>query len=692
MWKKPLGKYQTQPVKNKDVKGLKKLIGEGVIEGKEDVTLWKLDSRLHVYAWGGAPMYIDTSGKLQGRLVPTVFALWRLPDLLPPLYVNAEVSPYILKGADLMWPGVYSPAFSPVVKGQLVAVTAVGNPMPFAVGTITVDTKMKLEKGKAVEILHYFNDFLAQEGKVPTPGGFSCERITAVQLPSEEAETPPTSLPEANSEEDEELYHEVENVLLADVLDDCSDDEIPEEGNADESEEDEGEKKGKRHARMEALKAKKEGKKGGKKGDKKKDEEETTLTPDEMDELIHLCFVGGMSRLTKAELPMLVSSFYSQYMLPSRPEGSNVVLKKSSYKKIGNLISLMSKEGVMRIAQKSAGVDEIREINKRASFYLELSKSVGTPSNTMASAPSASVEEGAINPEVMPPGKVTKVEVLHSVKGDSTMLKTVFKGSKEPRTAKEINTCLIDYIEEGNISTRTGVKGGKGQMPDPWVKVNPELGKLWSANAMVERTVVFRKEKLADSLGFKTNTQLSIVSMDAGGLAKSLGLQTGDTVKEIDGTKVKSIDEMGKQLAALKEVKVIEVTIRTKDRCPEEAKLSDIQNRILKQTVPAYSVHHEGGKVVTGRGSVPQIALIIKRRGGNKTLTYVHSLDKFSFDIPATAQELKIFLAGSVTVMPPTPPYSSTILLQGRQIKKLAAFFQSYKIPKEFIVVKDLKK
>eukprot|EP01059_Diplonema_ambulator_P007005 TRINITY_DN16556_c0_g1_i1.p1 TRINITY_DN16556_c0_g1~~TRINITY_DN16556_c0_g1_i1.p1 ORF type:complete len:613 (+),score=223.77 TRINITY_DN16556_c0_g1_i1:44-1882(+) len=245
MWKKPIGKYQTQPLKNKDAKALKKVIGDGLIDAKEDVTLWKLDTRLHVYAWGNAPMYVDTSGKLQGQLIPTVYALWRKPDILPPLYVNAEVSPYILNGADLMWPGVFDPAFTPVIKGQLVAITAVGNPMPFAVGTITVDAKMKPAKGKAVDILHYYGDFLSKEAKVAAPEGFGSERITkVVELPAEVVDTPPRSAKEVDSEDDEELYHEVENILLADVIDNCSDDEIPDEegegegeGKAEEEEE-----------------------------------------------------------------------------------------------------------------------------------------------------------------------------------------------------------------------------------------------------------------------------------------------------------------------------------------------------------------------------------------------------------------------------------------------------------------------
>eukprot|EP01059_Diplonema_ambulator_P028125 TRINITY_DN46841_c0_g1_i1.p1 TRINITY_DN46841_c0_g1~~TRINITY_DN46841_c0_g1_i1.p1 ORF type:complete len:456 (+),score=153.79 TRINITY_DN46841_c0_g1_i1:160-1368(+) len=402
-----------------------------------------------------------------------------------------------------------------------------------------------------------------------------------------------------------------------------------------------------------------------------------------------------MSRLMKADLPMLVSTFYSQYMLPARPEGSNVVLKNSSYKKIGNLMALMVKEGVVSMKAKSPGVDEIREINKRARFYQELAKSLEMPDTTSGPSPntaSAPEEPGTFNPEVMPPGKVTKVDVLHSVKGDSVILKTVFGGSKEPKTSKEIQGLLSSYIAENDLKTREGVRGGKGQMPDPFVTLNPELARLWSPSNQIERTLVLKKEKLSDALGFTTNPQLAVVSLDEGGLAKEYGLRVGDIVKQVDGNKVTGSEELGKQLLAVKSEKVVALTIRTKDTCPGESRFSEILNRVLKQTVPAYSVHHEGGTVVQGKGSVPQISLVIKRRGGNKTLTYVHSMDKFSFDIPATAQELKIYLAGSVTVMPPTPPYSSTILLQGRQIKKLAAFFQAYNIPKEYILVKDLKK
>ena len=56
-------------------------------------------------------------------LVP-VFALWRNPKLCTTLYIASNTSEYMLKGADLMLPGVLVPASGlNFRKGQAVSVS-----------------------------------------------------------------------------------------------------------------------------------------------------------------------------------------------------------------------------------------------------------------------------------------------------------------------------------------------------------------------------------------------------------------------------------------------------------------------------------------------------------------------------------------------------------------------------------------
>lgn len=65
-----------------------------------------------------------------------VYALWRVPELLPAfLLKGGEVSRFVIGGADLMFPGISIPSegLPPFLAGQPWAVKVPGNPAPIAV-------------------------------------------------------------------------------------------------------------------------------------------------------------------------------------------------------------------------------------------------------------------------------------------------------------------------------------------------------------------------------------------------------------------------------------------------------------------------------------------------------------------------------------------------------------------------------
>lgn len=74
---------------------------------------------------------------------------------------HPAVSTYVVGGADVMLPGVnVSPGALPTFeKGALVAVCSPGNPMPMAVGSVTMSSADAAtraaagQKGKLVEVL-----------------------------------------------------------------------------------------------------------------------------------------------------------------------------------------------------------------------------------------------------------------------------------------------------------------------------------------------------------------------------------------------------------------------------------------------------------------------------------------------------------------------------------------------------------
>lgn len=123
-----------------------------------------------------SPTFIDPDPKQLGiQLLPTLFALWRVPSLLPCVLIPPAVSQFIIGGADLMLPGVlHLPSFR---EGQLVSVRVAGNPSPLAVGVAIMSSEAAVAcgmRGRGVRIMHHFGDALWEWAGRPRPNaGFA---------------------------------------------------------------------------------------------------------------------------------------------------------------------------------------------------------------------------------------------------------------------------------------------------------------------------------------------------------------------------------------------------------------------------------------------------------------------------------------------------------------------------------------
>ena len=153
MFRKPLPVTGTHKLGGSDVKRLKKELAkklrldpddaEAIVGGKKSVLeLVKspAPSRVQIYLSDGTPVVIDHSGK--GDYELTYFALWRAPGALgePVVLRHCAVTRYLVRGADLMLPGVgrVPSTAVPFGVGKLFAVTVPGNPTPLAVGETCV--------------------------------------------------------------------------------------------------------------------------------------------------------------------------------------------------------------------------------------------------------------------------------------------------------------------------------------------------------------------------------------------------------------------------------------------------------------------------------------------------------------------------------------------------------------------------
>ena len=156
----------------------------------DDIQETHTKARHVLYMSSGEPLFFTDAAN---ALLPSVYALWRVPKLVRRVFIPANVAPFIFKGANLMLPGVIGgldPADSAWKQDDVCSVVVRGNRNPIAVGRIACDREQaKARQGVAVTILHLYKDYL---------WGFGSKKLLPEEPDSEEEE-----------EEEEEVVEEV---------------------------------------------------------------------------------------------------------------------------------------------------------------------------------------------------------------------------------------------------------------------------------------------------------------------------------------------------------------------------------------------------------------------------------------------------------------------------------------------------
>lgn len=298
-------------------------------------------SRMVFYSVGDTkePVLFDVSGK--GDFCLTVYALWRVADLLPKLFVHAPVSEFVLRGADVMLPGVVFASMEEVEglrKGELRAVYARGNPAPFAVGEMLVDAadiEKYGKKGKALRLLHSVGDELWQMGPKTLPNeGFLGHRVVPLDASG--------AAQDDDDDDDDgsggkEAEAETTNLSLGDVM---LEEKPPQSAEGAATAED-------ADAESAAAAA-------------------PEITREEMDHLYvsTLLQVLKTSKVKEKELPMLASTFQASVFLPNRAAGVSLIVKHSSFKKSSLFLKQMETRGLLKVVEKD-GIQMITAISRR---------------------------------------------------------------------------------------------------------------------------------------------------------------------------------------------------------------------------------------------------------------------------------------------------------------------------------------
>ncbi|PWA96988.1 eukaryotic translation initiation factor SUI1 family protein [Artemisia annua] len=343
MFKKTVESKSQQRLSGADRKKLKRTIKErfpnasdtdldSLIPPKVEVTVSKHPNRVLIYSLeGGLPIFFDVDSR-GTTIYPTVYALWKVPHLLPAFTLKGgEVSRYVIGGADLMFPGISIgaeglPEFS---AGEIWAVVVPGNPAPIAVGSTCISSSDALKaglRGKALKISHHYRDALwesAEDRYVPNVGFLEDAVFGDPSLfpNSQQSDTDATSDHENNADDGQDAsYGDTSS-------------NMPSDPNVDQQiTADFGDLKVTENDRSEKVTA----------------DEQNTLSVEDVDALLDKCLLQACyTTLKDKDLPIAGSTLWANHVLPCRPPGIVLDIKKSSHKKLSKWLQSKSSEGLI---------------------------------------------------------------------------------------------------------------------------------------------------------------------------------------------------------------------------------------------------------------------------------------------------------------------------------------------------------
>ncbi|XP_061390087.1 eukaryotic translation initiation factor 2D [Musca vetustissima] len=347
-----------------------------LIPPKSNVTVLKLvtsgEIQTTVYCVDKLPFFFENEEK---KLVPTLYALWKIHDLLPYFTTHPAVLPKLKNGADLMLPGVVThgkggmSVYGHYKKGQLVAVNLTSNKYAVGVGYLprsSEDLYMCGGHGVAVKILHLFGDKL-----------WGIEPQLAQQVPEFKTTLSENDFPElgkkTNPKKNEEVKIEnldnekrlvvpLDNLNIKDESLQETSDNLPPEN-------------------KETI--------DGNENILATNNEENTNDVISPELILKNAFLSALKNHGKSlQLPLLTSNFYRLYVVPEAQQA--IDLKKTKYKKLSNFLNEMIDEGFIVVKEETKGVDKITYIDlehpELVNFITDYKKPTGNGEGTMENA------------------------------------------------------------------------------------------------------------------------------------------------------------------------------------------------------------------------------------------------------------------------------------------------------------------
>jgi len=248
------------------------------------------------------------------------------------------------------------------------------------------------------------------------------------------------------------------------------------------------------------------------------DGEETEKTVEEVrneqDSLLEVSFkLAIKSKLqdNKEALPLLCSTFFSQYLLPSVPSGKELKIKKTSFKKLSAFFAGMEKEQILRTEQVSSGVDQIVSVDFKHSYFRGWQESAESNSSPEETAkPMVQILGSSSTKDDYSAPAVTQLYVV------SGQVENLFTSVGCRRgailTVQDIRKFVTMYIEANDLRGKKDVKmdpvlhqavfgkGGADKEIASWDKVfggvQAKMGSAYSVKFPGQSTAAVKKGKM----------------------------------------------------------------------------------------------------------------------------------------------------------------------------------------------------
>lgn len=414
---------------------------DALLPPKTEITVSKFQNRVLVYSVeGGFPVFFDVDGR-GTDIFPTVFALWKVPELLPCFMLKGgEVSRFVIGGADLMFPGISIPAdgLPSFLSGEPWAVKVPGNPAPIAVGSTTMSSTEALKaglRGKALRITHYYRDLLwgSVEGHSVPNAGFledvvvedpaflstsqvsdSCEGAADSSNDQKNGEEGIIDADNANSEPNSTsaTQDDFDGNIVEQVAADVGDLKLTENVDTVET-----------------------------------NEEQHVLTTEDVDAYLDKCLLQALHTTVKdKDLPMPGSTLWSNHILPCRPSGITLDIKKSSHKKLTKWLQAKSSAGLISVKEdKYKKESMLFSVNRGHPDYLSFK-----PEKRPAEKASQAVDHAAS--DNIQPAKILEVtEVYKPSVHVNPIFASVGADTGRLYTFSEACDVVFNYIEKDNL-------------------------------------------------------------------------------------------------------------------------------------------------------------------------------------------------------------------------------------------------